>query len=593
MKFVLQTWAVCFLMLGIQVCAFAQGTSGKVLGIVTDSTGGSVAGSRVTITNLDTHAEQSAETNEHGEYVIVGLPNGNYELKAESKGFKSEVRKGIFLTVGGTANVNFTMQTGAVSETVVVTDLPPQVDTTSATVSGVVGAHEIRELPLNGRDWLQLATLQAGVIGGLGQQSTQGSPTNSRAARGNGENLYIAGNRPTENLYLVDGLIVNDYANGSPGSGLNVNLGVDAVQEFAVLTSGFSAQYGMTSGGVINAAFKSGTNDLHGTAFGFFRNSALDTRNYFDGPSVPPFHRNQYGVAIGGPIKRDKIFFFGNFEGLNQALSISENSLTLSDAARNGIVPNPNAPGTITVPISPQTQPYLSVFPVANGVDNGDGTAFYNFPGAQTGNEYYVVGKFDFNFSPVTTLSASYQWDTASLLAPDPFNQKLTGSPSDHDNGIVSLQHFFTPNLLNTARLGISHTFASDSEDVSALSPIATNTSLGFLPGEPAGVLTAGTLATAGGLGASGADVFHFISYQASDDLNWIVGRHTVQAGFNFARVDDNFNSVALPFGEWDYGSVQDFLQNVPLLFSTDFPGTNGKRSLRTSIYGAYVMSSG
>jgi hypothetical protein len=197
-------------------------------------------------------------------------------------------------------------------------------------------------------------------MGGLGQQATEGSPTNSRAARGNGENLYINGNRPTENLYLIDGLIVNDYADASPGSGLNVNLGVDAVREFAVLTYGFSAQYGMTSGGVVNAAFKSGTNQIHGTGFGFFRNSALDARNYYDLPSgVPPFHRNQYGASVGGPIRKDKTFFFSSFEGLNQALSLSENSLTLSNEARMGQVPNPNGSDNITSLSLPAFNPSL------------------------------------------------------------------------------------------------------------------------------------------------------------------------------------------------------------------------------------------
>ena len=571
-------FAVWFVILMVPACAFAQRTSGTILGTVADSTGAHVAEAKVTATNVETKAMQIVSANSYGEYQAAGLPDGVYELSASAPGFKAEVVKGVKLTVGATLTVDMTLQPGQVTESVVVMDLAPQVDTSSATISGVVGEHAIRELPLNGRDWLQLATLQAGVVGGLGQQSTQGSPTNSRAARGNGENLYISGNRPTENLYLVDGLIVNDYSNSSPGSGLNVNLGVDAVREFAVLTSGFSAEYGMTSGGVVNAAFKSGTNNFHGTGFGFFRNSALDSRNYFDGPTVPPFHRSQYGAAIGGPIKKDKLFFFGNFEGLNQSLSISENSLTLSNAART-------SPG-----IAPSVQPFLALFPIANGADLGDGTAFYNFPGSQTGSEYYAIGKLDFNLSQATIFSASYQWDTASLVAPDPFNQKLTGSPSNHDNVAASMLHFFSPNLLNTARLGVSHTFASDSEDTSALNPIATNPALGFIPSLPVGVLTAGNLATAGGLGASGADLFHYTSYQASDDLNWVRGRHTLQFGFSFERIADDFSSVNIPFGEWDFGSVQDFLHDVPLDFTSDLPGTNGARSLQSDVYGAYAQ---
>ena len=584
----LQIITLCILLLAGSVSALGQGANGAVLGVVTDSSGATIAGAAVTITNNGTGATQSATTSSGGQYQFPGLPAGSYKIETMAKGFKAEVRPSIDLTVGASLTVNLSLQLGNVSETVVVTDQAPQIETTSPTVSGLVGERAIRELPLNGRDWLQLATLQAGVTGGLGQQATQGSPTNSRAARGNGENLYINGNRPTENLYLADGLIVNDYSNGSPGSALNVNLGVDAVREFAVLTSGFSAQYGLTSGGVINAAFKSGTNDFHGTGFGFFRNSALDARNYFDGPTIPDFHRYQYGAAVGGPIKKDKIFFFGNFEGLNQLLGLSERSLTLSDAARTGVVPNPNGPGTITVPIAPVIQPFLPLFPVANGTDNGDGTAFYNFSGAQTGKEYYAVGKVDFNLSPKTILSVSYQWDNSSLVAPDVFNIKLVGSRTSHDNGIASLQNFLTPHLLNTAHLGVSYTFATDSEDISAVSPLATDTTLGFVPGKPVGVITAGNVATAGGLGASGADLFHYIAYQGSDDLNWIKGKNTLQFGFLFNRIADDFTSVQNPLAEWDYGSVQDLLQNVPLQFSSDLPTTNGARSLKTDYYGVY-----
>ena len=585
---VLQAVALCILLLAGSVSALGQGANGSILGEVTDSSGATVAGASVIITNNGTGAQQKATTGGSGQYQFPGLPAGSYKIETTAKGFKAEVRPSIDLTVGASLTVNLSLQLGNVSETIIVTDQAPQIETTSPTVSGLVGEHAIRELPLNGRDWLQLATLQAGVTGGLGQQATQGSPTNSRAARGNGDNLYINGNRPTENLYLADGLIINDYSNGSPGSALNINLGVDAVREFAVLTSGFSAQYGQTSGGVINAAFKSGTNDYHGTAFGFFRNSALDARNYFDGPTIPDFHRYQYGFAVGGPIKKDKIFFFGNFEGLNQLLGLSERSITLSNGARTGVVPNPNGPGTITVPIAPVIQPFLPLFPVANGSDNGDGTAFYNFSGAQTGDEYYAVGKVDFNLSPKAILSASYQWDTSSLLAPDVFNIKLVGSRASHDNGIVSLQNFLTPNLLNTAHVGVSYTFATDSEDVSSTSPLATDTTLGFVPGKPVGVITAGNVASAGGLGASGADLFHYISYQGSDDLNWIKGKNTLQFGFLFSRIADDFTSVQNPLGEWDYGSVQDLLQNVPLQFSSDLPTTNGARSLKTDYYGLY-----
>jgi Carboxypeptidase regulatory-like domain/TonB dependent receptor len=591
--------AIFMLMLEVipaYVCA--QTTNGAILGTVYDASGAGVPGVRVMLKSVETGVQRSVTTDSDGAYEFLSVSAGAYEVEASLAGFKTQVRQGIVLTVGATSAVNFSLAVGEVQEKVVVTDETPQVDTSSSTLSGVVGEAAIRELPLNGRDWLQLATLQAGVIGGLEQQSNANS-TNSRAARGNGENLYISGNRPTENLYQVDGLIVNDYANGSPGSGLNVNLGVDAVREFAVLTSDYGSQYGLTSGGVVNAIFKSGGNQIHGDAFGFFRNSALDARNFFDnsnpanGPvGTPPFHRNQYGGSIGGPIVKDKTFFFGSFEGLTQDLSISQKTLTLSNAARMGILPNPKGPGTTTVNIAPNIVPYLQLFPVSNLADNGDGTADLIFPGAETGHEYYAVGKIDHNFSELTRLSASFQWDTGALLQPDPYNQKLQGSPSGHDNFTVSLQHSFTPTVLNTSRIGVSRTFAADSQDVSAISPLETNTKLGFIPNLPVGILTAGPLSTAGGLGAAGADNFHFTSYQASDDLNVIRGRHTLQFGFLFDRIDDNFDSANIPLGEWDYASVSDLLANNPQDFTSDLPGTSGVRGLRSDVFGLYAQDS-
>lgn len=495
--------------------AFAQTTGGTILGTVHDASGAAISGADISVKSLETGAARSGASDSSGEFQVLSLPAGAYEVAATLPGFKTEVRKNIVLTVGESATVNFVLAVGEVHDQVVVTDEPAQVETSTAAVSGVVGETAIRELPLNGRDWLQLATLQVGVVGGLGQASSQ-DPTSSRAARGNGENLYISGNRPTENVFLVDGLVVNDYSNASPGSGLGVNLGVDAVREFTVLTSDYTAQYGLTSGGVVNAVFKSGTNQLHGTAFGFLRNSALDARNFFDGPTIPPFQRYQYGGSVGGPIQKGKTFFFASFEGLNQNLSISELSATLSPNAHQGIlqcvsgVPAcANGAATYTVQIAPAIAPYLKIFPVANTAINGD-QGLYSFPGAATGHEYYTVGKLDHNFSAQTTLSGSFQWDKGALQEPDPYNQKFFGAPSQHDNAVVTLQHAFKPTLLNTTRVGFSRTFAGDSIDITAISPVATDTSLGFFQGKPVGQLTVGNILTDGGLGASGSDVFHF-----------------------------------------------------------------------------------
>jgi Carboxypeptidase regulatory-like domain/TonB dependent receptor-like, beta-barrel len=568
----------------------AQVASGTIVGTARDSSGAVVPNAKITCTNVATGVARNVVAGNLGAYTIPGLPVGTYDLQASAPGFKNEVRKGVTVTVGASVAVNFTLSVGAVEESVIVSAEPPQVNTTDASLGGLVGDTTIRELPLNGRDWLQLATLQAGVVGGLGQQSPS-SANNSRAARGNGEALAVAGARPTSNVFVVDNLIVNDYANGSPGSGLGVNLGVDAIQEFRVLTNEYSAQYGRTSGGVVNAVYKSGTNEFHGGAFGFLRNSALDARNFFDYPTKPAFRRIQFGGSAGGPIKRDKTFIYGNYESLREVQGLSESSNTLSLDARQGIVcANSACTSTTTVPIVPAIKPYLAVFPLPNGPANGD-TAKYNFGAALNGIEHYTVVKLDHNISDQTMLSGSFQFDNTSIDSPDAFNQKRIGSPSRHYNTVINLQHAFGPSLLNNARIGVSRTHATDSMDTTAINPIASDKSLGFIPGSPVGIIAvAGPDSTSGGLGASGADIYNYTSFQFGDDLSWIKGKHNLKFGAAVERVRDNLHSVASPLGEWDFDSVTLFLQGIPGSYTADIPGTNDIRALRTTYAGLYFQ---
>src|SRR6266851_4931566 len=249
----------------------AQIVNGTILGTVRDSSGGVIPQVNVSAKSVETGAVRTALTDASGVYQILSVPAGDYEVEAAVKGFKTSVRKGITVTVGASVSLNFELAVGEIQQKVEVQDTPPQVDTNNASMGGVVGENAVRELPLNGRDWLQLVTLQAGVVGGIGQQSSA-SFSNSRAARGNGQSLAISGSRPTGNVFMVDGLVVNDYANGSPGSGLNVNLGVEAIREFRVLTNEYSAKHGRSTGGVVTAVYKSGTNQFHGGVFEFLRN---------------------------------------------------------------------------------------------------------------------------------------------------------------------------------------------------------------------------------------------------------------------------------------------------------------------------------
>jgi hypothetical protein len=302
--------------------ARGQIVNGAILGTVRDATGGAMTAVAVTARSLESGSVRTASTDSAGAYQILSLPAGDYEVAASAPGFQTSIRNRVTVTVGASVAVNFELGLGEVRQEVTVSAEVPQVNLRDASLGGLVGEREVRELPLNGRDWLQLTTLDAGVKGGIGQQSAA-SYSNSRAARGNGLALSISGNRPTGNVFLVDGLVVNDFANASPGSGLNVNLGVEAVREFRVLTNEYTAEYGRSTGGVVTAIFKSGTNQFHGNVFEFVRNSALDARNFFD-VEKPGFERYQFGGSAGGPITKNRTFIFGSTKALptRQILSL-------------------------------------------------------------------------------------------------------------------------------------------------------------------------------------------------------------------------------------------------------------------------------
>ncbi len=227
----------------------------------------------------------------------------------------------------------------------------------------------IPALPLNGRDWTQLATLSTGVFALRTQPDASGM--GNRGNRGFGAQLSIAGGRPQQNAYRLDGIRVNDYANSSPGGTLGVTLGVDAIEEFSIETANYSAAYGVASGGVINAITRSGTNRWHASFFEFLRNDRLDARNFFD-REKPRLRRNQFGAATGGPLKRDRTFLFAAYEGLRQSLGITDTAIVPSMAARTGQLTGR------TVAVDPNVARYLGIWPTPNGASSGD-SAIYNF----------------------------------------------------------------------------------------------------------------------------------------------------------------------------------------------------------------------
>jgi len=278
---------------------WGQVAGGTIQGTITDDSGAILQNATVVITRTASGVSRTATTNGDGFYIAANLLPGVYEMTVAATGFANLVRKDITLTVGSVEVVNLALHVGKVTENVEVTGVPPAVELATSSLSGVVSAGTVRQLPLNGRDWTSLATLEPGVSSVLTQSTLAAGDTN-RVNRGYGAQLTVGGTRPEQNNYRVDGISVNDYANAAPGGILGTNLGVDAIQEFSVITSNAPADYGKNSGGVINAITRSGTNKFHGSAYEFFRNSALDARNFFDGPQVPAFKQNQFGASAGG-----------------------------------------------------------------------------------------------------------------------------------------------------------------------------------------------------------------------------------------------------------------------------------------------------
>jgi len=563
----------------------AQTVNGNIAGTVRDQGGAVIPGAMVTARNQETGVEHSALSDETGVFNILSVPAGSYEVSVMQPGFQP-MRKSRTLTVGASVRVDFSLNVGLITDKVEVTAEAAQVDTTSSTLSGLVADSVIRELPINGRDWIQLATLQAGVL------TVVTTLQSSSPGTGLGQKMSISGGRPTQNVFRVDGLVVNDQGNDSPGSALGVNMGVDAIREFSVLTNAYSAEYGRSAGGVVNAISKSGSNMFHGTVFEFLRNSALDARNFFDLAKVPPFRRNQFGGSLGGPVRRDKLFFFGNYEGLRQFLSRSIVSQTLSDNARQGLIcANPPACTTTRqITISPGLKPYLPLWPQPNGPVQGDSGQFLK-GGGQDGNEDYFTGRMDYQLSANTSLSGSYTFDRATRLTPDAFVLKLTGTHTRNNRVIVTLQHSFTPTLLNTVRAGVNRSVEISGQDYSPASPIMTDLSLGWVPGRTFGSFTVSGLNSASGFGASAGDSYWYTSPQVSDDLGWLKGRHNVRAGFSLEAIRHNPYSPSSPNGVWQFSQISDFLQGINAQqFSADYPGTNLYRGFREKIFGTYIQ---
>lgn len=573
----------------LSACASAQ-TGGAITGTVRDASGGVLPQAMAKFTNTATGVTTSTLANQEGLYRATNLQPGHYRLEVVAPGFATGLERDIVLNVGAELTADFTLNPAAVAGQVDVKEDISGIDTVDSSLSYAVGGTTIRELPLNGRDFTSLAVLQPGVtpIGTMGGM---------RAGFGN--KLSISGTRPSTNNFLFDGISMNDSGNNTPGSILGVTLGVDAVEQFSVITNTFSAEYGRAAGGVINAITRSGTNQVHGSAFYFGRNSALDARNYFDSATQarPLFRRHQYGATLGGPIRRDRTFWFFDYEGVRQYLGTTTLSTVPSADLRNGVFVNPN--GTVTnYSVDPAVAKVLKLYPMPNaGLIGAGNTGFFSGVVNNVANEQYLLGKVDHRISGADSVRASYFYDSGTSQAPDPFLNEISETLSRRQGASVEHTHILSPSVVNVARVGVSRTLLISGKVTDVLNPAISDKSLGFVPGlDVGGITVPGLTSLTPGPNATDYSFAAYTSYQAYENLNIVRGTHTLKLGVNFDRMQYNSSQPNLTGGSFSYGSLQGFLTNglqgtnPAVTFAATFAGSNDERGMRQSLLGAYVQ---
>jgi hypothetical protein len=579
-------WLGLSLVLGLSAPALAQVVEATLSGTLTDSSGAVIPEGQVRVVNVSTNVSSTGKTNSNGFYTIANLAPGTYNVTISAKGFATQVQSGLLLTVGQSQLLNVSLTLGQVTQQVSVTAEAPTVNLTDASLGGVMLQQEVTDLPLNGRSWTDLANLQPGVYSIKTQPSLS---IRDRFNRGYGDQLSISGARAQQNLYRLDGVSINDPSNGAPGSVLGGNLGVDAVAEFSVLTTNYSTEYGRASGGVINAVTKSGTNAFHGDAYEFLRNSALDARNYFDDANIPPFRRNQFGAAAGGPIRKDKTFFFANYEGLRQALSVSQANFVPSPAARSGLL----STGNVTV--NPQVARYLTAFyPLPNQpCPPGRDICEQLVSRAQPTTENYVITRIDNVFSEKDNIHGTYLYDFADVTTQDEFHNKANKTTTHRQVATVEETHAFNPNFLNSLRFGFNRDFVGGPSGSTAINPLAADTSYSFAPGN---IWTAGQIGVpgltmfSGGLTAAAPQLNRWNAYQVYEEIFLTKGNHSLKIGGSIERDQANLLSTARPGGVYTFGSLASFLTGNPKGLSTDIPGNVTPRHARQNIFGVYVQ---
>jgi hypothetical protein len=554
----------------------AQVVGGTISGTVADATGAAIPNAQVQVHNDETGNERKLVTGPDGRFSAPSIPVGSYTVSVTAEGFATQARTGVPLSVGQSQNVPFTLSISGISESVIVRDEPPIVNTSTQQTSGLVDERQVKELPLNGRSYDQLVTLNPATVNYTAQRSGSVGTSNSSV----GNMFAVSGRRPQDNLYLLNGVEYTGASliNVTPGGTSGQLLGVEAVREFNVISDSYSATYGKRTGAQVSIVTASGTNKLHGSAYEFLRNSFFDARNYFDPSRIPEFQRNDFGASLGGPIRKDKLFLFGNYEGYRQNLGVTDVTLVPDNNARRGLVPNSN--GVLQpVTLGPGVAGLLNLWPVQNGPElltaaglpTGIGEAFSSAP--QHIREDFGTARFDANLTPNDLLFAVYTIDDST--AHTPTQNPLSLVDEDLREQVFSLQHqhVFTPNLLNTARVGLSRAsfyfLGSVPSSVQALTPT-------FLAGRPTGAVVisgstasngASTITTAGAnVGSNNGTTRNLFTFD--DHIFWTRGRNQIEAGGWGQLLESNDNLAQDQYGQASFSTLTSFLQGSIATFT-------------------------
>ena len=548
--------------------------SGVLSGSVTDPSGATVSGADITAKDVDTGATRQTVTDSAGRYQVPSLPVGLYQVRAKKDGFTEEVRTGIHLAVGQEAAVDFQLQVGQSSQQVTVNADAPLVSVTTANINGLVGEQQVRDLPLNGRSYDELMTLNPSVVNYTSAKTGGSGVSNSTV----GNNFAVAGNRPQQNLYLLNGVEFTGAAenNMQPGGTSQQLLGVDAVREFNLLTDSYSAEYGKHPGAQVLIVTQSGSNQLHGALYEFLRNNAFDARNFFDGASVPGFERNQFGGAIGGPVKKDKTFVFGNYERFRQHLHQTGVDLVPDNNARNGylpcniVSPAPNpcpANGLAFVGISALNN--LWPVPTPGAPDFGGIAEALNSP-LQTIRDDFGTLRIDHLISSKDTLNGVYTIDDSADFTPTSTNAYSADFETLREQ-VASIEetHIFSPAVVNVARVGYSRGAYYFTGEPTPGSPAASLP--GFLNGLPIGAVVVGgsaasnptaQISLAGSNNGSNLPIARNL-FTYEDRVTIQRGRNQITAGAWFQRLRSNEKIALSQYGQATFTSLQTLLQGT------------------------------